>query len=147
MACKARFQTCIITRCSMAVITTIMRKLSFLLSMQPVFTHKIGRHSSKPSHAYPVIRLPLKFKSLAGRTANVYQTQNNGKLAFLITIDEKSCNHVATDNLDKRLSALENKTDTLIQFISANNSANYPITKKKRPSRDLNPSRSLDRAP
>ena len=113
--------------------------------MQPIFSHKIGRHSAK--RAYPVIRLPLKFKSLAGRTANVYQTQNNGKLAFLITIDEKSCNHVATDNLDKRLSALENKTDTLIQFISANNTASYPITKKERPSRDLNPSRSLDRAP
>ena len=124
-----------------------MSKITDADFIQPIFTHKIGRHSSKPSHAYPVIRLPLKFKSLAGRTAHVYQTQNNGKLAFLITIDEKSCNTVATDNLDKRLLALENKTDTLIQFISANNSASYPITKKERPSRDLNPSRSLDRAP
>ena len=34
-----------------------------------------------------------------------------------------------------------------IQFISANNYADYPIKKIKRPSRDLNPSRSLDRAP
>jgi hypothetical protein len=124
-----------------------MNRISDADVIQPIFTHKIGRHSSKPSRAYPVIRLPLKFKSLAGRTAHVYQTQNNGKLAFLITIDEKSCNLVATDNLDKRLSALENKTDTLIQFLEANNSAAYSIAKKERPSRDLNPSRSLDRAP
>jgi len=80
--------------------------------MQPICTHKIGRHSSK--RAYPFIRLLLKFKSLAGRTAHVYQTQNNGKLAFLITIDEKSFNMVATDNLNNRVSALETKTDTLI---------------------------------
>ena len=87
--------------------------------IQPICTHKIGRHSSKPSHAYPVIRLPIKFKSLAGRTAHVYQTQNNGKLAFLITIDEEVSNLVATNGVEKRLSALEDKTDTFIQFISA----------------------------
>ena len=34
-----------------------------------------------------------------------------------------------------------------LQFIEANNHAVYLNTKKKRPSRDLNPSRSLDRAP
>jgi hypothetical protein len=34
-----------------------------------------------------------------------------------------------------------------LQFLEANNHADYSIAKKKRPSRDLNPSRSLDRAP
>lgn len=60
-----------------------MNKISDVDVIQPIFTHKIGRHSSK--RAYPVIRLPLKFKSLAGRTAHIYQTQNNGKIAFFIT--------------------------------------------------------------
>jgi hypothetical protein len=103
--------------------------------IQPIFTHKIGRQSSKPTHAYPVIRLPLKFKSLAGRTAHVYQTQNNGKPAFLITIDEEVGNLVATNGVDKRLSALESKTDTILQFLEANNSECYSITKKKRKSK------------
>ena len=71
-----------------------MNKIIDADAMQPIFSHKIGRHSSKPSHAYPVIRLPLKFKSLAGRTAHVYQTQNNGNLAFLIAIDEEVGNLV-----------------------------------------------------
>ncbi len=34
-----------------------------------------------------------------------------------------------------------------LEFLAANNTADYSITKKERPSRDLNPSRSLDRAP
>jgi tellurite resistance protein len=33
-----------------------------------------------------------------------------------------------------------------LQFLEANNNAEYSISKNKRPSRDLNPSRSLDRA-
>jgi len=49
--------------------------------MQQICTHKMGSHSSKPSHAYPVIRLPREFKTLAGQIAHVYQTQNDGKLA------------------------------------------------------------------
>ena len=59
-----------------------MSKITNANVMQPIFTHKIGRHSSKPSHAYPVIRLPIKFKSLAGRTAHVYQTQNDGAAGY-----------------------------------------------------------------
>ena len=43
--------------------------------------------------------------------------------------------------------SLESKTNTILQFIEANSCASYSITKKERPSRDLNPSRSLDRAP
>jgi len=34
----------------------------------------------------------------------------------------------------------------IFQFIEANSCASYSISKKERPSRDLNPSRSLDRA-
>jgi hypothetical protein len=107
--------------------------------MQPIFLHKIGRHSSKPSRAYPVIRLPLKFKSLAGRTAHVYETQNNGKLAFLITIDEEVGNLVATNDVDKRLSALEYKTDNFIQFIQANTPKNYSKSKKGAPESGFEP--------
>jgi hypothetical protein len=114
-----------------------MSKIIDADGIQPIFTHKIGRHSSKPSRAYPVIQLPLKFKSLAGRTAHVSQTQNKGEFAFLITIDEKSCNYVATDNLDKRLSSLESKTNTILQFIQANNAPSNPISKKGAPKSEL----------
>jgi hypothetical protein len=45
---------------------------------------------------------------------------------------------------DKQDSDLEKRS---LQFLEANNRYSYSIPKKKRPSRDLNPSRSLDRAP
>jgi hypothetical protein len=45
---------------------------------------------------------------------------------------------------NKQDSDLEKRS---LQFLEANNRADHSIAKKKRPSRDLNPSRSLDRAP
>ena len=74
---------------------------------------------------------------------------HDGQLAFLVTVDKEVDNCCATvecSDIENRLSSLESKTDTILQFIQANNCASYPIPKKKRPSRDLNPSRSLDRA-
>jgi len=39
--------------------------------------------SAQPSHAYPIIRLPRKFRRLAGSAATIYETTHNGALAFL----------------------------------------------------------------
>jgi hypothetical protein len=88
---------------------------------------------------YPIIRLPHEFKSLAGRTAHVCQTQNNGKLAFLITLDEEVGNVVATNEVDKRLSALENKTDTFLQFISVIKGYTSDNIKKEPPESGFEP--------
>ena len=52
--------------------------------MQPICTHKISLQSAKPSHAYPIIRLPRGFRRLAGAAATIYETTHNGALAFLI---------------------------------------------------------------
>ena len=49
-------------------------------SMQPICTHKISLQSSKPSHAYPIIRLPREFSSLAGAKGTILQTLYNGSL-------------------------------------------------------------------
>jgi hypothetical protein len=46
--------------------------------------HKISVQSSKPSHAYPIIRLPREFRRLAGAAATIYKTTHNGALAFLV---------------------------------------------------------------
>jgi hypothetical protein len=51
---------------------------------QPICTHKISVQSAKPSHAYPIIRLPREFRRLAGAAATVYETTHNGALAFLV---------------------------------------------------------------
>jgi len=52
--------------------------------MQPICTRRISLQSSKPSHAYPIIRLPRAFRRLAGAAATIYETTHNGPLAFLV---------------------------------------------------------------
>ncbi|MGZ4907292.1 MAG: hypothetical protein ACXV5F_01380 [Halobacteriota archaeon] len=52
--------------------------------MQPICTHKIGVESKKPSHAYPLIRLPREFRRLVGTAATIYETTHNGGIAFLV---------------------------------------------------------------
>src|SRR5665647_1343407 len=68
----------------MAVIAIVKRSFYFYGVMQPICTHKISVQSSKPSHAYPIIRLPRDFRRLAGATATIYKTTHNGALAFLV---------------------------------------------------------------
>ncbi|MGZ4868973.1 MAG: hypothetical protein ACXV2F_01215 [Halobacteriota archaeon] len=57
--------------------------------MQPICTHKIGVHSKKKSHAYPVIRLPREFRRLVGAAATIFETTHNGALAFLVVPHHK----------------------------------------------------------
>ncbi len=54
--------------------------------MQPICTHAISVQSSKPLHAYPIIRLPRECKELAGSKADMYQTTHEGNLAFLANV-------------------------------------------------------------
>ena len=66
--------------------------------MRPICTHTISLQSSKPSHAYPIIRLPREFKSLAGAKGTILQTIYKGALAFLVVIDQ--C-HLKENGVDR----------------------------------------------
>ncbi|MGZ4848412.1 MAG: hypothetical protein ACXV3D_04070 [Halobacteriota archaeon] len=57
--------------------------------MQPICTHTIGVHSTKRSHAYPVIRLPREFRKLVGAAATIFETTRYGGLAFLVVPHRK----------------------------------------------------------
>jgi len=54
--------------------------------MQPTCKHTISVQSSKPSHAYPIIRLPREFSGLAGAATTSYQTVHAGAQAFLVVV-------------------------------------------------------------
>jgi hypothetical protein len=58
--------------------------------MQPICTHTISVQSSKPSHAYPIIRLPREFGALAGSQAEIYQTSFEDGISFLVKIVDRS---------------------------------------------------------
>jgi len=71
--------------------------------MQPICTHKISIQSSKPSHAYPIIRLPREFRELAGTSAEIYQTSFEDGIAFLVKIVDRSKKKLSTGfNLEKK---------------------------------------------
>ena len=95
--------------------------------MQKIFTTKISLQSSNPTFSYPIIRLPIELKELAGRIANIYQTEIEGVEGFFIALQ--------LDKLDK---LGENADMCRKPYFCP------PLPKKERPSRDLNPSRSLD---
>lgn len=78
--------------------------------MQLVCKHKIGLHSATASRSYPVIRLPREFAALAGEPAHVYQTEQDGKLTFVIevgTLVGTTCAQDGRSQIEERLSALE----------------------------------------
>jgi hypothetical protein len=52
--------------------------------MEKISTTKISLQSSNPTFSYPIIRLPRELKELAGRTANVYQTEIDGVQGFFV---------------------------------------------------------------
>jgi hypothetical protein len=121
--------------------------------MQPICTHTISVQSSKPSHSYPIIRLPRKFRELVGSKADIYQTMHDGKLAFLVAVD-KEVDNCCLQSLEKdvefRLSALETKIKSLEDELIADHelfcSKNEKDKKIKGRGRDSNPRRGLHRA-
>ena len=66
--------------------------------MEKIFTTKISLQSSNPTFSYPIIRLPRELKELAGRIANIYQTEIDAVQGFFIALQ--------LDKLDK---SVENK--------------------------------------
>ena len=61
-----------------------MRLWRVLRRVYPICTHTISVQSAKPSHAYPIIRLPRAFRRLVGAAATIYETMHNGALASLV---------------------------------------------------------------
>jgi hypothetical protein len=102
--------------------------------MRKIFTTKISLQSHNPTFSYPIIRLSRDLTELAGQIVNIYDTEIDGVRGFFVVP------HLA--NLAKSFEHTEHENQELCEA---------PIDEKKskikRPSRDLNPSRSLDRAP
>ncbi len=79
-----------------------MLRKGLLRFMQPICTHTISIQSSKPSHAYPIIRLPREFRELAGSQAEIYQTSYEDGIAFLVKIVDRSQKKLSKGSNSKR---------------------------------------------
>ena len=78
--------------------------------------------------------------ALKARALREGKTLSGAVYALMHTADY----HAATE---KRLASLESTIDQLMRRFPVTNDSSREKAKKERPSRDLNPSRSLDRAP
>jgi hypothetical protein len=86
--------------------------------MEPIYSHKICLQSSKPSHAYPIIRLPRDYKALAGKKAQIFQMEQKGQLVFVVQVDKSVDKpHPSEDTIGQRLSALESQIAELKNII------------------------------
>jgi hypothetical protein len=52
--------------------------------MRFIGTSKIGRLTAKKGKVYPQIRLPSQLADVIGEIADVFETERNGKRAFLL---------------------------------------------------------------
>jgi len=58
--------------------------------MRYIGKSKISKINPKPNISYPLIRLPQAFNDFIGKTTNVFETENEGKQAFLVVLDKNS---------------------------------------------------------
>jgi hypothetical protein len=89
--------------------------------MKKIFTTKISLQSSNPTFSYPIIRLPRELKELAGRIANIYQTEIDGVEGFFVALQ--------LDNLGK----LDKSVESNGKINSRSKSSPEPVISSKHP--------------
>ena len=112
--------------------------------MRFVGKSKIGRLSAKKGKIYPQIRLPPHLVDTIGETADVFETERNGKRAFLIVTkqnvldsdtvlqpNEKVVKLNDEIDTDQRFKVLESKIKELKSLLLLIESASFHETDKK----------------
>ncbi len=96
--------------------------------MKLIGRSKISKINPKPNIVYPMVRLPQECADVIGNTATIYETEYDGRKAFLITIgqDEDTAAPVMKpelqNSLEKRLSDVESKINDLYSRLTGKES-------------------------
>ncbi len=99
---------------------------------------KIGKLSAKGIN-YPQLRLPKRYFDSVGKTASIYETEHEGRQAFLIVTEqsmpkedtvlkpsEEVLKQRLSESLDKRLFALESQIAELKSLLLKNENPKAP---------------------
>jgi hypothetical protein len=120
--------------------------------MRHIGRSKIGKVTPKPNIIYPFARLPQECEEIIGKNVGIYETEYQGKRAFLLVIDDdttlptKVTQSSDITNTEKRLSELENDIKEIKEAILNKSPQVIEETLKGlRPGRNSNPSRLRDR--
>ena len=90
--------------------------------MQHIGKSKIGSLSARKGVSYPQLRLPRKCIDAIGKTVDIFETESDGKCAFLIVTDQamskggsvlKQCDDVAQPSMQI---PARNSADTQLRF-------------------------------
>jgi uncharacterized small protein (DUF1192 family) len=106
--------------------------------MQLIGKSKIGKLSAK-GNDYPQLRLPKLYYDAVGKTARIYETEHEGRQAFLIVTEqsvpkedtvlkpsEEVLKQRPHESVDKRLSALESQIAELKALLLTNENQKAP---------------------
>jgi hypothetical protein len=100
--------------------------------VQHIADSKIGTIRSKPNVKYPMVRLPRERSEIIGLKAHIYETDYEGRPAFLVVPYAKDTEQVIAKpeskvsklsletDVEARLSALELKINTLASLLLLN---------------------------
>lgn len=94
-----------------------------MISLQLIGKSKVSKMNPKPSITYPFIRLPQECGDVIGNTVGIYETEHEGKRAFLLvigddtTISQRVIQPSDAKNIEKRLSDLENEVRKIRQKV------------------------------
>ena len=112
--------------------------------MHFIGSSKIGRLSAKKGKIYPQIRLPPHLGDTIGEITDVFETERNGKRAFLIVTkqnvldsdtvlqpNEKVVKLNDEIDTDQRFKVLESQIKELKSLLLLNESAGFHETDKK----------------
>jgi hypothetical protein len=111
--------------------------------MRYVGKSKISKIHPKPNASYPLLRLPQAFNDFVGKTTRIFETDYDGKLAFIVVLDKnndrveqvsskvmkpvmqleaKDTQQYTENSFEARLSALENVIKEIRNFLFQNKS-------------------------
>ena len=96
--------------------------------MKLIGRSKISKINPKPNIVYPMVRLPQECADVIGNTATIYETEYDGRKAFLITIGQNEDTAATVmkpelqNSLEKRLSDVESKINDLYSRLTGKES-------------------------
>jgi uncharacterized ParB-like nuclease family protein len=96
--------------------------------MKLIGRSKISKINPKPTIVYPMVRLPQECADVIGNTATIYETEYDGRKAFLITIGQNEDTAASVmkpelqNSLEKRLSDVESKINDLYSRLTGKES-------------------------
>jgi hypothetical protein len=112
-------------------------------NLEYIGTSKIGKLSAKIDVIYPQLRLPRKYCDVIGQNVRIFQTVQNGQLAFLIITEQNATNEQVLKlgakvvkpleeySAEARLSKLESQIELLKAALPLNEGTNYHKNKNE----------------